>query len=339
MKKQDLARTSSLFLLATLATLLVAVLLGERPLDLVAAWTSDDTDRWILVLRMKRAILATFAGGGLAVVGAALQTLLRNPIVDPYFLGVSGGSAFGATCALAFGVQGVGLGLLGVPLFAFLGGLGATLLVIALATRASKDGERGFSSETLLFAGVLLNSFFSALITVSKAVLPALKTQELLRWFMGSLDTSDWGSILLVAIASSAGSLLLVRRSAPLNALSMGRVAAESVGVAVRRLELEIAIVASLIVGVVVSATGMIAFVGLVVPQAIRRTRGGDARSLLPLSFLGGAILLLLSDTLARLLPRWTETALPVGAITALLGTPLFFFLARPRSGQFSGPG
>lgn len=294
-------------------------------------------DRTIIVnVRLPRVLLAALSGGGLAIVGAAFQGLLRNPLAEPYVLGVSGGAALGATVAL---VLGAGLltvwGAAVVPIFALLGGLLATLLVYAIANASGQ-----LSGPSVLLAGVMVNAIAGSLITFIKTLVSASKAQELLFWLMGFLDVPSVFALSSVTVYVVAGSCVLIADSARMNLLSLGDDSARHLGVNVGALEKRVYLAASLIVGAIVSVTGLIGFVGLVVPHAVRRLIGPDHRLVLPLSLLGGACMLVLCDLFARLAFLWLGTEPPVGAVTALFGGPLFLMLlAKPSRarGLFSG--
>lgn len=303
--------------------------LGSEPTSLLRAWREPNSLDRVLILeaRMPRVFLGALAGGGLAATGAAFQALLRNPLAEPYVLGVSGGAALGASIAIAFGAS--MLTLLGaslIPVAALLGGLAATTLVYFIARNSGSS-----SGTTLLLAGVIVNALASALITFLKTLVDASRTQELLFWLMGFLDVPTSTALLAVTLCSLGGTLALWADAGRLHLLALGEEPATHVGVDVPALERRIFFFCSLIVGAIVSATGLIGFVGLVVPQGLRKILGPDPRALIPLSFLLGAASLVLCDTGGRLLFRITGTEPPVGAITALLGGPLFLLLLARR--------
>jgi iron complex transport system permease protein len=320
-------RAFAVALLVLAASLLVALLIGSEPTSLGRALADPASlDRRILLdARLPRVLLGALAGGGLAIVGAAFQGLLRNPLAEPYVLGVSGGAALGATLAIVAGVGGLLGGSL-TPLAALAGGLGATVLVHAVAR--SGGGPRGAS---ILLAGVIVNALASSLITLLKTLVTASKAQELLFWLMGFLDVPPLSGLIAVALGTLVGSVILCLDAGRLDLLALGDEPAAHVGVDVPRLQARVFLACSLVVGAIVSVTGLIGFVGLVVPQGLRRGLGADHRRILPLSFLVGAAVLVLCDALARLTFRVLGTEPPVGAITALLGGPLFLLLlARP---------
>lgn len=329
------AVAASIALLACVGV--VALSVGSETLSLVRAATDPSSlDRALLLdARLPRVLLAAVAGGGLAAVGAALQGLLRNPLADPYVLGVSGGAALGATGVIALGLSATSwLGALVLPVAALASGLAATALVYAVARRAG--AARGATNGAdILLAGVIVNGLASAAITLVKALVSAAKAQELLFWLMGFLDVPAWSSLVAVAACVAIGGAMLVADAAALNALALGREPAAHLGVDVDALERRVFFASSLIVGAVVCTTGLIGFVGLVVPHALRLVVGADHRRLVPLSLVTGAAALVACDLAGRLVFRALGTEPPVGAITALIGGPVFLalFVRRgPRS-------
>jgi iron complex transport system permease protein len=306
-------------------SVLLAVSLGAESISLSRALTEPASlDATILfAARLPRVALAALVGGGLAVVGVGFQALLRNPLADPYVLGVSGGAAAGATFALVSGVSTFSwIGAAFVPTAALAGGLLATVLVYALA-RAG--GE--VSGTTILLAGVIVNSIATAVITFVKTLVSATKAQELLFWLMGFLDVPSTQQLLVTALWVILGTGVLFLDSGRLNLLALGREPAAHVGLEVQRLERRVFFVASAIAGAIVSLTGLIGFVGLIVPHAVRRLVGSDHRRVVPAALLLGAAALVLCDVLVRVAFRWIDTELPVGAMTALIGGPTFLIL------------
>jgi iron complex transport system permease protein len=319
---------------ASVVALAIAVALGSafgtEPVSLARALADPSSlDRTIVVdVRLPRVLLGAVAGAGLSIVGVALQSLLRNPLAEPYVLGVSGGSAVGATVAILVGVSGAtALGASIVPLFALVGGLGATALVHTLASAAPES--RGAS---VLLAGVVVNAIASAAITFVKTLVSQSKAQELLFWLTGFLDVPSRGSLAAMAVYVSVGAIVLLRDAARLNLLALGDSAAEHLGVSVRGVERRTYLASSLVVGAIVSVTGLIGFVGLLVPHALRRTLGSDARRLMPASLGFGAAALVLCDLVSRASFRYLHTEPPVGAVTALVGGTLFLWLLRRRA-------
>lgn len=286
-------------------------------------------DRDILLgVRLPRVLLAAVSGGGLAMVGATFQAALRNPLAEPYVLGVSGGAAFGATVAILLGAGGATwLGASVLPLAALAGGLLATVLVYGLASFAGSA-----RATNILLAGVIVNAIASALITFLKTLVTASKAQELLYWLTGFLDVPSIASLVCVSAYVIVGAVVIGFDAGRLNVLALGEEAASHLGVDVRALERRTFFACSLVVGAIVSVTGLIGFVGLIVPHVIRRAFGHDTRMLIPASLFAGGGVLVLCDLASRLLFRWLHTEPPVGAVTALVGGPLFLYLLRRRA-------
>ena len=310
--------------LVAFAALMVALLTGSVPLSPADVWHGllDDngiTGTLINELRLPRALNAFATGGLLALAGALMQVLLRNPLADPYVLGVSGGAAVIGLSAIM-----LGLGSLWVDLGAFAGAMGTTLLVFGLSRRRA-----AWVPLRLLLTGVVLAAGFAAIISLMLALSPDANLRGMLFWLMGDLSfaTNPGPHLLLLGVAVLLG--LFVAR--PLNVLARGDLQASALGVAVQPLRIGIYLSSSLITAVAVTTAGSIGFVGLVVPHLVRMLVGQDHRVLLPAAALAGGSLLVFADTLARtvIAPR----QLPVGALTALLGVPLFLILvSRQRS-------
>lgn len=312
---------------ALVLALVLAVLLGTEPVSVARALEGPGLDRTLLLdVRLPRVLLAAVSGAGLAAVGAVFQALLRNPLAEPYVLGVSGGSALGAAIAIAAGLgSATVLGATLLPAAALLGGLVATVLVYFIARGAAE----GTSGTAMLLAGVIVNAIASGMITFLKTVVSPSRAQQLLRWLIGFVELPTTAALLGVTAYVAAGCAVLLADAARLNLLALGDESAETLGVDVRAVERRIFFASSCVVGAIVSRTGLIGFVGLIVPHALRRLAGADHRRLLPLSLIAGATLLVTCDLLARLLFRWLGTEPPVGAVTAVLGGPLFLVLLR----------
>src|SRR5215472_583090 len=300
MRKDMLALAAAAGLLAL--ALAAGLAFGTEPLSITRAVTEPaSTDRTILlVARLPRVLLGAVAGAGLAASGVAFQAVLRNPLAEPYVLGVSGGAALGATIAI---------------LAALTGGLAATALVHALVRAGG-----AVSATSVLLAGVVVNAIAAAAITFLKTLVEASKAQELLFWLMGFLDVPSPAALGFVSAYVALGAVLLLRDAGRLNLLALGDEGAAHLGVDVRALERRTLLACSIVVGAIVSVTGLIGFIGLVVPHALRRLFGPDTRVLLPASLLGGGATLVLCDLVSRALFRWLHTEPPVGAVTALVG-------------------
>ncbi|GGU91955.1 sugar ABC transporter substrate-binding protein [Streptomyces filipinensis] len=289
---------------------------------------TDDLIVW--QLRVPRALLAALVGAGLGLVGTAVQALVRNPLADPYLLGISNGASLGAVAALVLGL-GTG-GTLGIGLSgaAFAGALATFALVWAVAARRG-----GFAPLRLVLAGVAIGQFLSGF--TSYLVLRAgdeQQTHSVLFWLMGSLGGANWDLLALPALAVPGAWLCLQARARGLNALLMGDETAAGLGVDVTRLRRELFTVTSVLTGVLVAVSGAIAFVALMVPHVCRLLVGGDHRRLLPVSALGGAVLLVVVDIVCRTAMDAQE--LPVGVVTSLLGAPALLYLLDRRLGSDS---
>jgi iron complex transport system permease protein len=321
-----------------LATLLLAVAMavglsvGTSDASLVhAILDAASKDRSIVVeLRLPRVLLGAVAGAGLAAVGVAFQAVLRNPLAEPYVLGVSGGAALGATVAIACGIaSSTVLGAEVLPIAALASGLGATALVYTLARR----GPARASGTSILLAGVVVNAMASAAITFLKTVVPERVAQDILFWLVGFLDTpASRATLPIMSAYVAVGLLVLLRDAGRLNLLALGNEQAGHLGVDVSGLERRTLVGCSLVVGAIVSVTGLIGFVGLIVPHALRRLMGPDVRRLLPVAIPAGGAALVSCDALGRLLFHALHTTPPVGAVTALIGGPLFLVLLRRRA-------
>ena len=267
-------------------------------------------------IRLPRILLAGFGGGGLALAGAVFQGIFRNPLAEPYLLGVSSGAALGATLAIILG-GGMAAGGLGViNIAAFAGALGSALLIFLLA------GRRQFRS--LLLGGIALGYIFQAFISLMM-MLNYQRLEKIVFWMMGSLTSATWPKVGMTASLVLLPGLFLFIQAKSLNILSLGQNAAHSLGVNFRRTGGILLLTSCLITASVVSAAGLIGFIGLMVPHILRIFTGPDHRRLLPASALGGAFLLILADLGARTLLSPKE--IPVGVITAILGGPFFLVL------------
>ena len=318
----------ALLLLALLAAALVlAVGVGAAGVPIgtvlhVFAGGGDETARTIVLqLRLPRALVAILAGGALAISGAVFQALLRNPLAEPYVLGVAGGAAVGAVAGVVFGVAQYAQDA--VPLLALAGALGAIFLVFRVAQRVG----RALDTRILLLAGVVVAAFFNAVILLLLTFADVESFRSAVFWMMGSLSGATWRTVILLSVYLIPTVILLLAHARALNALSIGEETALYLGTRVERVKFTCYIVASLAVAVAVATCGVIGFIGLIVPHAIRLVWGSDHRVLLPASFAAGGIFLLLADTAARTVAAPAE--LPVGVVTALVGVPLFVSLLR----------
>lgn len=324
----DALRLAALLLLL-LAAFVAALVLGaaELPPRAVLAGLlgggSQTARTIVLELRLPRAVLAATAGGALALAGAVFQALLRNPLAEPYILGVSGGAAVGAVAAVVLG--GLAIASWVVPLAALAGAVVAIVVVLRIALGVG----RALDARVLLLGGVVVGAFLNALILLLLTMAEGESFRSAIFWMMGSLSAATWSTDLLLAayVIPSAAALVLLAR--PLDLLALGEETALYLGTRVERVKLAAYLVASLMVAASVAACGVIGFVGLIVPHALRLLWGSDHRRLLPASFLAGAAFLLLADTAARTVAGATE--LPVGVVTALVGVPIFVVLLTRR--------
>ena len=275
----------------------------------------------VMDVRLPRILSAALVGGGLAMCGVVFQGILLNPLADPYTLGVSAGAAFGAALAILLNVS--ALGVYSVPVFAFLGAVATLGAVIYLST-----GSGGLSSNNLILSGIIVAAILSAGISFLKYVADE-QVAVIIFWLMGSFASKTWGDVGLTAACISAGVSVFLYFARELNLMSLGNQMASSLGVDTRRVTLILLTTASVVAAVCVSVSGIIGFVGLLVPHIMRLLSGPDNRRLVPLSFLAGALLLLGADTLTRaVLP----TEIPIGVLTALIGGPFFCYLFRRQS-------
>jgi iron complex transport system permease protein len=314
------------FAVAALAAFAVALAAGSVSMDastVMHALAGEGTGTAVTIvreLRLPRALAAFAVGGLLAFAGALLQVLLRNPLADPYVLGISGGAAVAALWAMLAGVAAA------IMPAAFVGALASTLIVFGLSRVGSAQSP--WTATRLLLTGIVVAAGWGAVIALLLAIAPDAQVKGMLFWLIGDLSTASTSLVpWLVLAAVLAVGLLLAR---DLNVLARGEDLAASLGVAVPRVTLLLHALAALATAAAVTVAGSIGFVGLVVPHAVRMVIGNDHRVLLPASVLAGGTLLVLADTLARTLVAPMQ--LPVGVITALIGVPTFLFLLT-RSG------
>jgi iron complex transport system permease protein len=283
---------------------------------------SDDPMAQVLLhIRLPRIVLAMAVGASLGLAGLASQTLFRNPLASPYVLGVSNGAALGSVVAMLLAGRWWGYG--GVPLLSMLGGLAVGAAVFVLGRRSQRFGH------TLLLAGIAVSAFCAAL-TAAALYLAGERLQTLVFWLMGGLWQATWRDVLLVAPTTLVALLCLVTFAPAMNVVLVGRRSAIDLGVNVRNLQVVLFLVITGTTSIAVAVTGVIGFVGLVVPHLLRILVGADHRGLVPASAAAGALLLLAADTLARTIAAPAEV--PVGVLTALVGAPLFLSLLYRRA-------
>ena len=327
------AGVGSLLLAVVFIVALASLFFGSSDIDassifqwLISGGNEDgtglsDTDETILFsIRLPRIIFAGIVGGALAAAGVVFQGLLRNPLADPYILGISGGAAVGALTALMLGIL-----PLGVSGSAFLGAIATIVLVYGIAKTKNE-----LQSTTLLLAGVIVNAFFSAVIMFLISTASDKSLHNAMFWLMGDLSLAEWREIALTGLFLLLGFIVIFTYARHLNLMAISEETAKQLGVNVEQTKIILLLAASLITGVAVSVSGIIGFVGLIVPHMMRILLGSDHRMLLPASVLFGSSFLIVADTFARNLIAPAE--LPVGVITALCGAPYFIYLLRRKA-------
>ncbi len=286
-------------------------------------------DRIVWQLRLPRTILACLVGGGLSIIGVAMQTLVRNPLAEPYILGISSGASAGASLFYLGFLPPLLSKTLTMPLAAFLGGLASISLVYLVA----RDGPR-VSVSRLLLAGVAMSALMASLTSFVTFSSPEPdKLRAVLFWLLGSLNGARWTELPIPAVTTGVGLIAMLALARPLDAMLVGEEPAHSLGMPVETLKKGLIGLAALVTGTLVAVSGAIGFVGLIVPHAVRLMVGVPHRRLVPLSFLAGAIFLCWADLAARTILPAQE--LPVGILTALCGVPFFLILLRRRNYHF----
>lgn len=319
-------------LLATLAGLMVgsvAIPPGDVLKRLWAALLGhsahDTTDRILVAARLPRLLLAASVGSVLALAGLAAQTLFRNPLATPSIIGVSSGSALGAVLGLLLmGRAGFATSVV-VPVFSVASGLGVTAIVFALGRRGS------FFGHALLLAGIAIGSLCSSLTTAS-LYLAGERLQAIVFWLMGGLWQANWRDALIMLPLAAVALATLFLLAPSMNVALVGERSAHDLGLNLPRLQRGLLVIIAVTTAVAVSLTGVIGFIGLVVPHLLRLMIGADHRGLVPATALGGAVLLVMADTLARTLASPAE--IPVGILTAVVGAPVFLWLLNKRLGR-----
>lgn len=296
---------------------LFSSLLFGRPVD---ERMVDTTGVILFQVRLPRVMLGFLVGSCLASVGVALQALLRNPLADPYVLGVSSGAALGVAVAVLFGIGTTVLALSLLPVCGFVGGL----IALAVIYRMAATHER-LPIHSVLLAGVILNAIFSALIMFITSIMEPNRSFGMMAWLMGSLTAPAYPVLVALSGYLLIGLVLLFKQVRVLNILALGEEPARSLGIDTERVKRFIFLVSALMTGAVVSFSGMIGFIGMIVPHAVRLVLGADHRLLLPASALVGGMFLMVADTAARTL--FVPSEVPVGVITALAGGPFFVYL------------
>ncbi len=329
-----LIRVTLLFSLAFLLIAFIAILVGPSeiaPLEILRSLFRDrqgteaatDPGRTILFsIRIPRVLFAGIVGAALSTAGVVYQALLRNPLADPYILGVSGGASAGAVAGILLGASTVPFG---TPLLAFAGALAATFLVFGTARKSAS-----LSSNTLILAGVIVNAFTSALVFFFLSISSSSEVHNVVFWIMGDLGIASGKDIGLVALVLLAAFILIFAHGRSLNLLVVGEETALRLGVSVENTKKILLAAASVLTAAAVSFCGTIGFVGLIIPHMMRMLLGADHRLLLPASLLFGGAFLIAADTISRTLLAPSE--MPVGVVTAFCGAPFFIYLLRKRS-------
>ena len=329
----------ALVLLAAVVAVVVGLLVGPAPISVSETMGAlarrlagkvnplDWRETVVVGVRLPRVLVGFVAGGALAVAGTALQGLFRNPLAEPGVLGISSGASLGAVLAIYFHIAGRAVWLLPACAFA-----GAALDAVLVFFVASRQGRGQVFTATLLLVGVALMALNVSLTTFVLAISLASYNvgREVMYWLLGGLESRTWDHLLLGAPAVLVGTAVIAAHARDLDALLLGEVSAQSVGVDVPRVRLRLVLATALIVGAAVAVAGPIAFVGLLVPHVLRLAIGAPHRALVPLSFFGGGVFLVIADVVAR-----TASAdLPVGVVTAAVGAPMFLaLLVRRRVG------
>ncbi len=306
---------------------------GAMSLTLPALWRSGfDGSLWQIwfTIRLPRVLLAVIVGGALALSGCVMQGLFRNPLADPGLLGISSGAALAVAISIVLSLSLPGVLMLYLPLLAaFLGSLAVTLVIFLL----SRQGLTGLSR--LLLVGIAINALCGAAVGVLSWLSTDQQLRQLSLWGMGSLGQAQWPTVLMCASVVVPCMVLVQRLAIRLNLLQLGEEEAHYLGVDVARTQRYLLVLSAFLVASAVAVSGVIGFIGLVVPHLMRFWLGGDHRWLLPSSLMSGAILLLLADTLARTLVAPAE--MPVGLLTSLIGGPWFLWLILRRRGGLNG--
>ena len=304
--------------LILVVSMLAALLVGSVVIDPLKLLQSQI----LWQIRLPRVILAALVGLLLSVSGVVLQGVLRNPLADPYVLGISAGGAVGAAISMALGAQFVVFGMSSVPVTAFIFSLLAVFVVYKLSQVGGKT-----SPETLILAGVALSAFCGAILSL--IIILSGNLQSIYFWLLGSLSFASWSNVLTVIPYALVGGVVAYFYSKELNALLLGEEMASTLGVEIENVRLVLIGIASLMTAAAVSVSGLIGFVGLVIPHWIRKLIGPNHRLLIPISALSGMLLVVIADTLARTILSPLE--IPLGIIMALIGAPFFLYLLRRR--------
>ncbi|MDC3417564.1 FecCD family ABC transporter permease [Aquibacillus salsiterrae] len=313
--------------LLLLFSFILSLSIGSSMIPINDVWSTllgkgnEVTEAIVINVRLPRITLAILVGSALAVAGAGFQGILRNPLADPYILGVSSGASVGAAFIILFGLQSALFGKYSIPVVAFITGVLTLFVVIKIAMR---NGQ--LQKETLILSGVIvqafLGSFISLMVSLSDTVL-----NEIIFWMMGSVTMRGWEYPQMMAPYLLIGIIILLTQGRALNLFALGERQALHLGVAIERTKMTVLITSTLLTAAAVSVAGVVGFVGLIVPHLIRLVVGPDYRLIIPLSVVVGSIYVLWADTIARmaLMPK----EIPLGVVTALLGAPFFAYLLK----------
>lgn len=325
-----MTRSFLILTVVLLATAVVSLAVGSASLSLSTVLGSllggetDAVSRSIVIdIRLPRILLAILVGGGTAAAGAAIQGLFRNPLADPALIGVSSGAALFAAAFMVLGLDIGWLNFLGLPGSAFLGGLLTTWMVLEI-------GRRGGTMSSVLLAGIAINAVAIAGVGLFSYLSTDVQLRSVAFWALGSFNGADWRAV-MVAMIIPLMVLLIYREGRRLNAITLGDQEAGHLGISVVGLRRRVITWTALAVGIGVALTGVIAFVGLVIPHLVRMTLGSNHYVVIPGSAIGGSILLLVADTLSRMVLAPAE--LPIGILTSLLGGPFFMYLIMQKKG------
>jgi iron complex transport system permease protein len=269
-------------------------------------------------IRFPRVLLAMLVGATLSLGGLVFQALLRNPLAEPYILGISGGSAIGAIIGILLGLS----RFPGVSLLAFLGSLGTLLLILIMST-----GKSILRKDSLLLSGVMVNAFCGAIIMFLVSITQDSRLHNIIFWLMGDLSAADIPQVVLLAVTLIPCFILIFLFAHTMNLLLMGREMALSMGINIKAVTVALLLITSFMVSITVSFSGLLGFVGLVIPHLMRLVLGPDHRLLVPACLLGGGAYLVFCDLLSRTIPQQGE--MPAGVVTALIGAPVFIFLLK----------
>ncbi len=302
---------------------IIRIIVNRLPfVDVDKDW-EDHQELALMEWRLPRIAIGIIVGGGLSIAGVVFQALLRNPLSEPYILGVSSGGSFGAVIAIMLGIGSI-KGVPTLPVFAFFGSLGSIFLVYGISRVGGKT-----PTHIILLTGVIVNAFFSALIMFLVSIIKENEAYRFILWSMGNLAPVETSLTLCSLGLAVLGGIVLLLYAQSFNLLSMGEETAMELGVEVERVKKIAFVLSSLITGACVSICGIIGFVGLIVPHIVRMVIGADHRILMPTSALVGAIFLVIADTIARTIIAPSE--IPVGVVTALAGAPFFIYLLRRK--------